>query len=72
MSNWFKCFKNCCHECGCSCECLHDCKGNPTNCTSQIKCTHHCGCYLDVLALTLREDRGPQKIPTGSKRNKKI
>lgn len=54
MSNWFKCFKNCCHECGCSCECLHDCKGNPTNCTSQIKCTHHCGCYLDALALTLR------------------
>lgn len=68
MRNWF----NRCHECGCSCECLHDCKGDPANCTSKIKCTHHCGCYVDELALKLREERGPAKIPTGSKRNKEI
>lgn len=60
-------YLNRCHDCGCSCECSHDCKGDPANCTctSKIKCNYHCGCYLDVLALALRE----AKIPTGGKRN---
>jgi len=49
--------RNYCGGCGCSCTCDESCGGDYNKCTSDRECTHHCGCFLNVVGEKILQKR---------------